>query len=443
MVSKITPISKPTRLTKDNLTDMLNSAVDEINEIRDLYEKFFASIDGKSSYLDEIESRLSAITAEYVDLFDGPSLNKVEEAKQALDDIKAFHKELLDGSDSIKVDIEDSQTKINAFYSRLFTSSDGGVTKDGGQDAIVEAAIKSITDFDAKLNNTASGYKFSIETAKNEILEAHSELFKKNKATGKSASDQLNDEIVETHKLHDEVKNEIVPFISEQKTEISSVAKDIKSKQIEVDSLLSNATVRALSQGYAQSMQTYGSPIVHKFPKKAEGGKFVYVISFLWNQFRHFLKFTGSYILFIGPLLLIGTLFVVNNTTILGIDLATKSVHFSGAEYILYKLTIALPLLWVSWFGQRSISHRKRLFEEYNHKLRVVQMYMLFTAQKNTYTLSDIAMTKLEEELLTTIARNPSQVYGKDETMIDKLIDIFTKKGNADTQQDIQSDGEK
>lgn len=55
-------------------------------------------------------------------------------------------------------------------------------------------------------------------------------------------------------------------------------------------------------------------------------------------------------------------------------------------------------------------------------------MYMLFTSQKNSYPLSKPTFGRLEKELMETIARNPSEVYGKDETLIDKLTDMFSAR---------------
>lgn len=431
MARRVDPIPKTTKLKKDNLREIINTAVEEINLIHDLYEKYLASAEGKASLLDQIESKLSAISTAYSDLFESTDPNKVATAKQALGQIKAYHDELLNGDKSIKADIKDSQQKINAFYDKLFFSSGEeaeGETEDGGRKAIVEAAIKSITDFDARLNNTEIGYKFKIEAAKKEILDAHADLFKKDTTTGQSVSDQLKSEIVKAHAFHTEVKTEIAPYLKEKREEITDIARDIKNKQADVDSLLSNATAKALAEGYLQSMQIYGSPIVSRFPKRGDWRRTLFLISLFWNHGKHFLKFVGSYALFIAPLILIGTLFVVNNGSILGVNLATKDVKFSGTEYIAYKLTIGLPLLWVSWFGQRSISHRRRLFEEYNHKLRVVQMYMHFTA--NTYSLSKKTQESLEKELIETIARNPGHVYGKDETMLDKLIELLPRKKN-------------
>lgn len=431
------PVSKHTKISKEGLINVLNGAIDEVNQIHDLYNRFFTSEGEAPSYLKQIEDKLESISAAYATLFDETAPSKTEIAKSAVTEIKAYHDELLLGDKSIKADIKDSQVKITNFYNKLFSSSDG-VTQDGGQRATVDAAIKSITDFDSLLNQAVTGHRAKIEKAKLEILEAHATLFDKDPRSNKSKFELLNEQIAKTYEYHDQVKNKILPYITEKQKEINLVSDDIKNKRSEVDSLLSNATVRTLAQGYMEARQIYGSPVFGEYPKKKKGQwlRTKYVISALARYSKHFLKFLGGYILFIGPLVVIGILFVTNTKEILGVD-ATGNVKFSGTEYIFYKLTIALPLLWVSWYGQRSLSHRKRLFEEYNHKLRVVQMYMLFTAQENTYALEDATRRKLEDTLLDTIERNPSSVYGKDETLIDKWIDVLAqKKSNQSNDSD-------
>lgn len=423
----VNSVSKHTKLTKDNLVEIVNDVIKEVNEIHKLYDQFFAEEDGQPSHLQEIENKLAKISAKYTELFEGAIPTKVEAADAALAKIKAYHAELLEGDESIKANIDDSQTKINDFYSELFNSSDG-VTEDNGKKALINKTMKSITDFDALLNTEATGYKAQIEAAKLAILTAHNNLFNKDKKSNKTKIELLDDQIASTHKFYDQVVKEITPYIETKQKEIDQVAANIKTKESDVDSLLSKATVRALGQAYMEAMHIYGDPVYGKYPGEGRLRKFGYIVKVIYESVKHFFKFIGSYILFIGPLILIGVLFLANIKEILGIDLPTGNVRFSGTEYIFYKLTIALPLLWVSWFGQRSISHRKRLFEEYNHKLRVVQMYMLFTSQENTYTLKDETRKQLESTLLDTVARNPSEVYSKNETMIDKLIDIFAKK---------------
>lgn len=433
-------ISKHTKVTRANLVDLLNEAIGEINKIHDLYDQFFKEADGSPSRLNQIEQKLTTINNKFADLFEGVSPTRIEAAENALEEIRTYHAELLEGKESIKADIKDSQDKITAFYNKLFSKSDG-TTADGGQEKKVNDAVKSITDFDALLNADTTGYKSRVEVAKADILAAHSSLFGRDKKSNKTKVELLDEQISGTHEYYERVQKEIKPYIESKQTEIEQVSTDIRSKQSEVDSLLSKTTVKTLQQAYMEAMRIYGDPVYGKFPTTGRLKQLVFIVGCIYQAFKHFIKFLGSYALFIGPLILIGGLFLVNIKDIFGIDIPTGNVKFNGTEYIFYKLTIALPLLWVSWYGQRSISHRKRLFEEYNHKLRVVQMYMLFTAQEGTYSLEAKTRKTLEVTLLETIARNPSEVYGKDETMLDKLIDIFSKdqsKPKADNDSAIQ-----
>jgi hypothetical protein len=430
-VRVVSPVSKHTKITRDGLVNILNEAIKEVNEIHEQYDKFFVAEDGNPSHLQEIENKLQAISAKYIELFEGVTPTKVQAADDALAKIKAYHAELLEGENSIRGDIKDSQTKINAFYNELFSSSDG-IEKDSGKKALINKAVKSITDFEALLDAETTGYKSQIEAAKADILVAHGNLFNKDKKSNKNKVELLDEQITSTHAFHDRVVNEFTPYIEGKQKEIDQVAVDIKNKESEVDSLLSKATIRTLGQAYTEAMHIYGDPVYGKYPEKGFFKKCKYFSVGIYKSVKHFFKFVGSYILFIGPLILIGVLFLANIKEVLGVDVPTGNIRFSGTEYIFYKLTIALPLLWVSWFGQRSISHRRRLFEEYNHKLRVVQMYMLFTSQENTYSLNEDTRKTLESTLLDTVARNPSEVYGKNETMIDKLIDIFANRKQKD-----------
>lgn len=303
---------------------------------------------------------------------------------------------------------------------------------DGGQEAKLKAAFQSIISFDEDLNKADVGYRIKIESAKSEILSAYEEIFAKDKKSNISKIDIFNQHITQANEFHEKVQNEVSPFLEEKQKYIKEITDDIQVKRGEIDSLLSETTVKALNQGYREAMQIYGDPVYGRSQAGWWNGA-KHGLKNAARSIKHFIKFLGSYVLFIGPLLVIGWLFVSNGWQNI-LDVAKDgTVKFSGTEYIFYKLTIALPLLWVSWYGQKNIAHRKRLFEEYNHKLRVVQMYMLFITQDNTYTLSTESRAKLEDTLLATIERNPSEVYGKDDTLLDKLIDFFRSKQAAKT----------
>jgi hypothetical protein len=137
-------------------------------------------------------------------------------------------------------------------------------------------------------------------------------------------------------------------------------------------------------------------------------------------------------VLFILPLVAVSLIFMNEDAARIVLNsLAQENVAPSPLELIYVKTVISVPLIWVAWYGQRNISQRKRLYEEYNHKLRVVQMYLMFSTKEESYPLTNMA--KLEETLIEVIGRNPSEVFGRDETILDKLADIVkASKGIVD-----------
>ncbi|HEU5187591.1 MAG TPA: hypothetical protein VFT87_03750, partial [Candidatus Saccharimonadales bacterium] len=430
----ISPLSEDTTILKSRLVKTINEAVDEINKIHELYDHFFASSDSRPTLALQIEEQLELIKSKYVELFKAPEDNKskIKLLDEKIEEIREFHRKLTDGDDSIQANIKESQAKITAFYVNLFQTYEA--KNDGGQEAKLKAAFDSIISFDDTLNKADVGYRTKIEKAKAEILDAYKELFGKDRKTNLTKIDILNQHITEANEFHEKLKGEISPFIDEKQKYLNKVASDIETKQTEVDSLLSKTTIGTLSQGYLEAMQVYGDPVYGVAGKGWKGWSGHKIRSFS-KAVKHFIKFLGSYLLFIGPLILIGWIFVSNGwQNILNVT-QDGNIKFSGSEYIIYKLTIALPLLWVSWYGQKNISHRKRLFEEYNHKLRVVQMYLQFTAASDTYTLSDGSRKELEQTLLETISKNPSEVYGKDDTLIDKLIDVIQARRSPQKQE--------
>lgn len=419
----IQPISEATNVKKDRLVATINSAVDEINQIHTLYDQYFTSVEGRPAISKRIEDKLEAIKNTYADLFDAPegSLSKTKDLDRQIEAIRKFHIELTEGDAAIDLAIKNAQTKITSFYSTLFETYEE--VSDGGQKAKLDAAFSTIIDFESTLNKESEGYKAKIEKAKTEILTAYAELFDKDTETQTSRIDQLKTQIEEVGAFHGRVEKEFTPFIEGKQKNIDKISADIAIKQNEIDNLLSVSTVRTLLQGYSDAMQIYGSPVYDKAPK-GSWEKCWHGTKCLFKAASQLTKFLGSYLLFVGPLVVIGWLFVTDGDSLLNIT-QDGNVTFSGTEYIAYKLTIALPLLWVSWYGQKSIAHRKRLFEEYNHKLRVMQMYLQFITNTDAYTLNKESRTTLEKTVLDTISKNPSEVYGKDETLLDKLIGLI------------------
>lgn len=399
---------------KEEFNSFVKEALSQIKKINTVYEKFFSSTEGKASLISDIEKELNSIKQGYEDLFKNneSGVSKVSELNTKLENIRAFHKELLEGDSSIKSDVKESQDKITDFYVYLFGGSDGVE----GQEKKIKESIGIITNFHSDLTKE-DGYKKAIENAHAEIIKFHGDLYSKNEQ-GENKFSELNKAIENIKGFDVRVKTETVPFLDDTE-------RDIKTKQSEINSLLSNATIRTLAQGYLESMQNHGftglkntQDIVVKLNKES-----------LSICISTFLKWAGNlsvnllnYFLFTVPLLVIGLIFVEPKFVKDFLEVQSLGgANLIGMQYVFYKISVSLPLLWISWYGQRSIYHRKRLFEEYNHKLRVVQMYLLFISKDKSYDLKDIA--RLEKILLDIIERNPAEVYGKDETMLDKIIE--------------------
>lgn len=203
----------------------------------------------------------------------------------------------------------------------------------------------------------------------------------------------------------------------------SEIKPDIQTTRNELSGLLGSATLATLASAYQEAKIEYS-----RAPEKSYKGLkfFGLVFTFLYNTIWRNLDFLFSYAFFVLPLLAICLVFLYEGTAKVVLDALTISNTIpTAAELIYIKTIISLPLIWLAWYGQRNISQRKRMFEEYNHKLRVVQMYTLFTSDQTSYQLEVENNKKMESLLIDTIGHNASKVFGMDETILDKIKEII------------------
>jgi|GEM_PF-3756705 len=379
-IDRLTARVNPNRRnpTKDELRAFVNESLVQIQQINDEYKKYFDSggaSEGAPSVFGDIEAKIEKIKNTYVTLFeagDGGE-SRVAELNKKIEEIKAFHEELLDGDESVETQIETSHEKIEGFYEYLF----GKEGEDDGIEPELRETIKTLLQSKKDIS----------------AFEIH-----------------LNEKI---------------------KPSLIEVQKDIKTKQEEVSALLSNATAKTLAQGYAESKGEYSIPVA--MPRQ-DGRRFYNFRAALFNIGGRYIPFLASYALFILPLVGVSLLFISETTAgIVLKSLSRDGVAPSPLELIYVKTLISVPLIWIAWYGQKNLSQRKRLFEEYNHKLRVVQMYIMFTSDAKSYKLTSVK--SLEAILLQTIQHNASEVFGSGETMLERLADVIRarKEGTLET----------
>lgn len=403
---------------KEEFDSFVKDALNQIKKISEAYKKLFEAPEGQQSVVAEIETRLEDTKQKYEHLFstNEAGLSRVAELNTQIEEIKKYHQELISGETSIQSDIKESQDKITDFYIYLFGSSDGVE----GQEQKVKSSIESILNFHTDLTKE-EGYKKAIEEAHKEIIEAHNDLFSEDEE-GTSKISLLNKDIEQIKTFRGTLESDIEPFIKETKD-------DINAKRRDVAALLDGATGGSLVEGFLKSKKEYKQEPDYK---KLNGSVWEN-ISAIFSNFAAFifsvLTILVDYTLFIFPLLLSVFIFIQPDwvVSIVGIRSQEATISdFLGGLNFYGRLIISLPLWWISWFGQRSISHKRRLAEEYNHKAQVTKMYLNFVSKEteNSYPLEADAKNTLHDELIKVIARHPGQVYGKDETMLDKVIQL-------------------
>ncbi|KKP83282.1 MAG: hypothetical protein UR82_C0023G0011 [Candidatus Moranbacteria bacterium GW2011_GWF1_35_5] len=385
-------------LNKEEIETFAKNALPSIKAISEWYGNFFSSVNGDPAIITEIEQKIGSIKSEYENLF-----------------------VTVGESGAVK----EVQSKINDFFQYLFGNGDTG-----GEEKKIKKIIEEITNFHIELTKD-DGIQKKVADAHRDIAEKHSELFD-GAEEKKSKVQEFSDNIESIEKFNKKIEEEITPYIKTNQEEIKKIKIDYETKTKDVGSLLSAATIGALAQGYQESKMEYSGDgsMITASEIKSDFLKFLVVSrNLLFKKLPIFL----DYIIFVAPLVIILVVFlepkIFSNTFDFDALYNNGGEKLKGWEFLLLKISVSLPMLWIAWFGQKNISQKKRLAEEYNHKLRVVQIYRMFTDNNNSYTLSENKKVDLENALLEVIKNNPAEILGNGETMIDQIIEKFRFKG--------------
>lgn len=416
--------------TKVELAKFINESLKKINAINDEYKKLVEGTEDKPAIIGEINDKYEKIIAAYKHLFetDEQGVEKIKELNEKYEEIKNYHKELLTDPESIKVDIEDSKKHITDFFNYLF-----GEEENQGNEKKAKEAIEHIIGFDQKLTGD-EGIKATVTKIYDELTKKYSELFEAEDNQETKVA-KLEKNIAKIEDFDKKIDSEIQPKIDEKNKELEVLKNDIDKKSKDVSSLLASATGGALAEGYRESMEEYSKKGLRKYKNEVTKNqkwyeKLILLIDIFYsNNISRNLGQAIDHAFFIIPLILV-CLILWNPDFINGLLGKPEKQTLSGIDFILYKAMLTFPLLWISWFGQQNISKRKRLFEEYNHKLRVSQMYILFVENKSRYTLKDTK--ELEKVLLSAIKNNPAKHLGKGATLIESMLRQFKLRGFYD-----------
>lgn len=414
--------------SKSEFNKFVKDTLDKGVEISNAYIRLFEGTEDKKAVVSEIETILNNIKEKYQDFFiieGGPEgVSKIEQLNIKFEEIKKYHSELLSGDETnkpikgqiqaIEEDIKDSQERITAFYIELFGSEEN---EKGGKELAINKLIEEITGFHTDLTRE-TGYKDTIEDAYEKIVVLHDELFVNKGEDSKTKAQNLESEMLNISNFNSELETNIKNFLKETQ-------EDIATKRDDVGRLLGSAIAPSLLQGYLDSKNEYRRiPKYEKFTGKIDD----YLVTVPTNVFKFLQTTLGlvvDHIFFIVPLLL----------AVIILSLPGNIPNFVGWKFdgetlkelsFVNRLLVSLPLWWISLFGYKNIRSKNHLSEEYNHKAQVTRMYIKFTSEEDSdrYPIDDEARKDLNATLIKTIGRNPSEIYGSEDTIFDKITEL-------------------
>ncbi len=266
-----------------------------------------------------------------------------------------------------------TKAEIIAFLDERFGTLENGKKQLETFNADVESVKKAITDskdaIDAKLEG--------LDPLITDIEEYYSDLL-------------TDDRVDEKGKPITSIKKELDDYIKYIKTEIRD--------------LLPGAGAAGLSKTYFEAKKRYGV----LSDNELVGG--------IWNNKLHLVtkgfKTLLFYSMFIVPLVFIVWMFY---GAIDGLDDTENDIY----GLLLIRFFIATPLAGISWFGLYSIRVNRQLYEEYNHKQRVMELYHSFSDMLADYGAEDYG-EKLLGIMMETVNTKPSLDLRRDKVKKEK-----------------------
>ena len=287
-------------------------------------------------------------------------------------------------------------------------------------------ATETLTDLQAIIEPLKK-VQTDVEEIKSKIYGFREELISDTDTQdeeGQDAKPSIKSQILETQKQIEGIK-------SQAESDFSKL-KDTLEKEIR--SLLPEAGSAGLSSAYFQAKARYG-PI--PYDKKAHGS---WPGADLWHSFKNI--FRGglmNYIAFIAPLLFLTCLYLFFYYPDFYYLILDHSIFIENSTKdeitfltILLRFLVSTPLVAISLFGWSSIRLQRRLYEEYNHKQRVMQLYVSFIDE-----IEKSGTKEQKRELLTimlkTVADKPTlAMTEEDKSPVNALSERLFGKGTSD-----------
>lgn len=330
-------------LAANNQIDVLLSKLTPY--FQDNTSKAKASKSAFKTYVNFISSSLEKYNEKYLNLTQeleermGKSSEAYDEILTHRDHISKIYTEFLIGTDEnsslevklrgLEQTIDEQHSKIDGFYSSLLVD-------EGSIQSKIEEAQELITTANIEAQNIRDDLSVKLD----ELKDFHSEIFGEPNAEG-NIEDGLKFEISE--RKHD---------LDSLMTTHTNQYQAIKSN---IESLLPGATSAGLASAYHDLSVSFVKPII------------IYTCLF-----------------FLSIVVLLGlALYFTNQNAILTVVSTTSDITILKdiGIFLLQRLPIVLPVIWLAIFASKRRSEAERLKQEYAHKEALAKSYQSFKLQ--------------------------------------------------------------
>ena len=393
--------------------ETIKSAKTEIDQLKSKINQAKGSIDADLDSISQAKDRFSLL-------------------KQEINDQSAGVKNTIEKlNDEIK-DLERTKETVSGVLENIETIKSQATQKKDSVDTDIQNISENKTEFE-RLRNEAQTIHSDLTSRQTDAQNKISEIENIHQKVDELFSDLLEDEKNEDNEIVKESKKKqilqlqndielLLNKISQDRIDSLSDTKTLKQTlEDEIRSLLPKAGAAGLSGAYVQAKSRYGSiPYDNNTDK---GHKMI--LMWTWHQLVHRVPIFIYYAMFIIPLIIMTWLFYD-----LFKDLSQPTPDGIAKPkmddiLLLIRISLAIPLGIISLFGWSSIRLNRRLYEEYNHKQRVMQLYHSFKEE-----IDEIGDAEHKKALLTVMLKavddKPSLTMHKYDKGFESLIPAFS-----------------
>lgn len=424
----------------DGLIDTINQMVETCSTAKASVDPQVVHIQSMVTQSDEAKGRIDAVErhiGEQKGKIDSDS-QTIETTKNRFDGLKAdaekLAAELASHQTSLQSQIAKIQGKANTLeeleknLTNLQTQAETAkVGAESANQAIKgqqQAFQESIDQTTAKLNEL-NQQQSDLQGKITEITETHSEIID---AYNELLADEMNDQGQVTKpcvstKINDllsKIQAEHDALLASHKRQTESFDKLYEELSNKINSLLPGAGAAGLASSYYEAKMRYTTTNDLSSLDDDSGKK----LKLPWYMFiPQSLAYVFNLALFLAPLMTLVMIFP---------DFKVPDA-FATQPYaiLLYKLTLTIPLVAISSYGIVSLVTNRRLYEEYNHKQRVMQLYHSFKAEIDQSSDNDLKI-KLLNVMLDVVRDKPASKLSRHEkTIFNSLQDQIQKIGDS------------